>query len=526
MRSLLTRMSIRSQLMLASGALAVAISLLFGVLAYRTQRLALLRGVDHSLETAARLEAFVPPDGYFESIDGPGSVAPARYLSIVGANNRLCRDLGLQYLWSVLILEGQIVFTTATSPDHGVQPSGHAGFLEVHRDPASFAEAFATMRPTFTSFHNEWGHGRMVLVPGVDRRGRSYCLGASKSIAELDSLIQAALLDTVGLSLLVLALMLGVSVGASSLIAAPVGHIAAIARRISEGELTEQADIRGSTELASLSTSIEEMRRAIRTKIRQLQEHRDHLEQQVQARTAALERANADLERSNADLESFAYVASHDLQEPLRMVEGFGSLLSGRYRDSLDNSGQEFLDFMVDGAKRMRGLVGALLTYSRIERHGRPLSPTPVADALVRAQDNLAAAFEESGATLSHDELPTVAADPTQLTQLFQNLLANAIKYGAAERPPRIHVTAVKRDGEWLFAVRDNGRGIAADDLERIFGMFQRLAVEGAPRGTGIGLALCRRVVQRHGGRIWAESEVGQGSTFSFTFPESSRTTT
>lgn len=229
-----------------------------------------------------------------------------------------------------------------------------------------------------------------------------------------------------------------------------------------------------------------------------------------------LSRAAAELTRSNEELQQFAYVVSHDLREPLRMVAGFCRLLQRRYRGQLDKDADEFIQFAVDGTERMEKLITDLLAYSRVGTRGQTLAPTDANVVYEQALANLAAATAETGAVVTRDPLPTVEADPSQLGQLLQNLLANALKFHGPGTP-RIHVTARRQGPQWLFSVADNGIGIEAADLERVFGVFER----GHPRaqypGTGIGLAICKRIVERHGGRIWAESTPGQGAVFYFT---------
>jgi len=258
---------------------------------------------------------------------------------------------------------------------------------------------------------------------------------------------------------------------------------------------------------ATLQKRIEE-REKTQAKLRALNEE---LEQRVASRTAQLE-------RSNRDLEQFAYVASHDLQEPLRMVSNYVALLRDRYQDQLDAKAREFLDFALDGATRMQELILALLAYSRVDTQGQPFEETDCNQVAQQVLLNLKVAIDESHAAVTLKPLPTVLADDVQLGQVFQNLIANAIKF-RGENPPEVQVAATPEDGGWHFSVRDNGIGIAEENFRRIFVLFQRLHSRTRYPGTGIGLALCKKIIERHGGRIWVESKPGQGATFHFTLP-------
>lgn len=232
-----------------------------------------------------------------------------------------------------------------------------------------------------------------------------------------------------------------------------------------------------------------------------------------------LQRTVSELKRSNDELAQFAHVASHDLREPLRMVTSFLQLLERQCKDKLEGKEHEYIAFAVDGAKRMEALVRDLLTLSRVQTRAKPFQPVDCKEVLKDAQADLQVAIREAGAILSHDTLPTVMADPTQLAQLFQNLLGNAIKFHGAT-PARIHVGAKREANRWVFSVRDNGIGIDPQYFERIFVVFQRLHSKDEYPGTGIGLALCRKIVERHRGTIWVESEPGKETTFFFTIPD------
>jgi PAS domain S-box-containing protein len=233
----------------------------------------------------------------------------------------------------------------------------------------------------------------------------------------------------------------------------------------------------------------------------------------------ALRKAAEDLKRSNQELEQFAYIASHDLQEPLRMVIGFLNLLDERYKPQLDENAARYINFAVDGARRMSQLISDLLAYSRVEHIGPNIQPVDLNKVMTSATANLSNSIQESSAQITQDELPTVQGNATQLTQLLQNLLGNAIKFRREGVPPQIHL-GCRRDGaHWLVTVKDNGIGIAPEYYDKIFMVFQRLHGREKYPGTGIGLAICRKIVERHGGSIWIESHPGEGSTFFFTLP-------
>ncbi|ELZ10021.1 ATP-binding protein [Natrialba aegyptia] len=224
------------------------------------------------------------------------------------------------------------------------------------------------------------------------------------------------------------------------------------------------------------------------------------------------------LEESNERLEQFAYAASHDLQEPLRMITSYLRLIENRYADELDQDGREFIEYAVDGAERMQEMIDGLLQFSRVETQGEPFEPIDLDDVLADVRRDLRMQIEESGAEIAAGELPRVEGDGNQLRQVFQNLLSNAIEYSGNESP-RIEISAHDTGKEWVISVSDDGVGIEPDDQERIFGLFQRRHDSDEQTGSGLGLALCKRIIERHGGEIWVESEPGEGATFSFTLP-------
>lgn len=242
---------------------------------------------------------------------------------------------------------------------------------------------------------------------------------------------------------------------------------------------------------------------------------------ELRAMEDALARHAEDLARSNAELQQFASVASHDLQEPLRMVSFYTQLLAKRYQGKLDADADEFIGYVLEGAKRMAHLIKHLLEYSRVSARKPELAPIDCEEIFRLSVENLKVALTEANATVTHDPLPSITGDASQLGQLLQNLIGNAIKYRSPERLPKIHVSVQEKPGEWLFAVSDNGIGIEPQYFETIFVIFQQLHGRNKYPGSGVGLATCRRIVERHRGRIWVDSKPGEGSMFYFTIPRS-----
>ncbi|MEU2037226.1 sensor histidine kinase [Nocardia niwae] len=300
------------------------------------------------------------------------------------------------------------------------------------------------------------------------------------------------------------------------LIVRPLGSLTDASLRVAGGDFDHHIDAHGPADLATVANAVESMRRRI---VAELESSR------AQEATLAEQKTDLDLQavelrRSNAELEQFAYVASHDLQEPLRKVASFCQLLEKRYGDKLDERGKQYIDFAVDGAKRMQVLINDLLTFSRVGRITDRTEPTGLGQSLDKALTNLSAVIEDTATCIRRpDELPEIVGDPTLLTMLWQNLIANAIKFREPDRAPEIEITCESaEDGSgWLLSVSDNGIGIAPEFAEKVFVIFQRLHNREEYSGTGIGLAVCKKIVEYHGGRIWIDTDYTAGARFYFT---------
>ena len=344
-------------------------------------------------------------------------------------------------------------------------------------------------------------------------RGKIATLQAEISAARASAVAalndSATVLDAVfiavaaGLAAIVVLLALGLRATAIR----PLHRLAAEARRVADGDFTHEVTLTGPREVTNLAADVNRMRERI---LQELAATRDA--------NTVLQAHTQELERSNSELEQFAYIASHDLQEPLRKVASFTQLLQRRYAGQLDARADQYIEFAVDGAKRMQALINDLLQYSRVGRSAREPALVSSEAAMAQARNNLTAAMEETGATVETGHLPLVLAELTLLTAVFQNLLSNALKFSGG-KPPRIVITTSRDEPFWLFSFTDNGIGIEPEYAERIFVIFQRLHERTAYPGTGIGLAMTRKIIEYFGGRIWLDTTYTEGSRFLFTLP-------
>lgn len=327
--------------------------------------------------------------------------------------------------------------------------------------------------------------------------------------------------DAVLVAMVVVFLLTGVvlTILIRVLVARPLEELRIATRRVAQGDFDHVILGGGPADVTAVATDVENMRQRIVAELASSREQQAVLTRQA----ADLDAQAVELRRSNAELEQFAYVASHDLQEPLRKVASFCQLLEKRYGDQLDDRARQYIDFAVDGAKRMQILINDLLTFSRVGRVNDSRLPVDMAQALDKALANLDSAVTDSGARVDRpDELPRIVGDPTLMTMLWQNLVGNAVKFRHPDRPPHIRITCerdLKNPDAWRLCVTDNGIGIPAEFEDKVFVIFQRLHSRDAYGGTGIGLALCKKIVEYHGGHIWIDTSYTDGTRFCFTLP-------
>ncbi len=634
----------------------VATSAVFTYFHIRYQIESLIARADSRLLIAAELSRELVGPNFHDGILDENSVPADLFRAIVARNDDLCRRLDLQYLWSVLVIDGGIVFTTATHSNLDDPTSACASFFETHRDPSSFAAALgqergtgpgSNLRAVFSSFRNEWGEGRQILVPRTDALGRIYIFAASVQLTTLNKVLLATSLTSIGIaSAILFAVFFFVLVWARSF-TAPIDLLSGAASRMATGDLDLPLEPAGTLELRSLSRSLDGMRLGLKQSMEALREsearyrmltesmkdvvwtldceslrflyvspsverlrgytpleiiaepmdaalspgsrkdlhdlisaraaellagkitpetyYRDEVEQTCKdgslvwtevithywynpatrkvelhgvtreisdrkkaeatiARLyASLEKKvrerTAQLEEANGDLEAFSRSVSHDLRAPLRSIEGFAQLLLNRSGASLDSEGLRYISVIQNNARSMDLLIAGLLNLARLGRNAVPENTVDMG-ALVASilQEDLSAELTE-GFSVELGPLHEARGDRTLLRQVWFNLLSNAVKYSQKSDVQKIEIGSSREAGRTVYFVRDWGAGFDPDSASRLFHPFQRLHASRDYEGIGVGLAIVHKIIQQHGGAVWAEGEVGKGACFHFSLP-------
>jgi signal transduction histidine kinase len=451
----------------------------FSAYSYQTARESLLAQVDRQLGLGAVALAKIAGPAFHENLAGPESRSEPELRTLARELTDYSRSAGLIYIYSVIQRNGTPLFAAASVGydyewDSGTWNSFFRPYLE---PPKELLETFADGKTRFAEYKDEYGSFRSIFVAQRTQKGEIWIAGADVKTDEIEKLLHRSVTRSVLTALYFMLLLV------------PAGLIY---RRINR-------------------------------------ENRALLEEKVERRTQELAQANqrlreqaGDLERSNRDLEQYAYVASHDLREPLRMVSSYLALVERNLGDNLQGEVKTFIDFAIDGAKRMDVIIRDLLEFSRVGRGEFDLKAVELSKIVEETLFGLKDTLEAAGAKISlAEDLPAVVGSPGEIARLYQNLIGNAIKYRAKDRSLELKIGWSEQDGEKVFWVEDNGIGIEPRHHERAFGIFQRLVPKESCEGTGIGLAICRRIVEHHGGRIWVESEgEDKGSRFSFTLFE------
>ncbi|MEU5327279.1 sensor histidine kinase [Streptomyces parvus] len=409
----------------------------------------------------------------------------ARARELVGDNEQLLKDLDAVEAAAGRWRQDKAEPLIAAVRESGPSRSGTTAQLQ------SSKTEFDNLRRAYTTQQGHLSEARDQARDGLNaaRSTRDWVVGI--------------LLGVLVLTIVALSVLLHRVVGV------PLNRLRAASEAVRSGTFDRRIEIQGPSDVQAVAGAVENMRQRLSDELAEAQKREALLADQTQ-----------ELRRSNSELEQFAYVASHDLQEPLRKVASFCQLLEKRYGTELDNRGKQYIAFAVDGAKRMQVLINDLLTFSRVGRVHEGWKPVDLGRSLDRALGNLAAAVEESGAVVERpEELPEIAGDATALTMVWQNLVGNAVKFRHSDRSPRITVDCVREEENWHLTVSDNGIGIAPEFADKVFVIFQRLHGRDEYDGTGIGLALCRKIIEFHRGRIWLEPEPVEGTRIHFTLP-------
>jgi len=485
-------MKLRTRIALVIGLLVVVAAVLNGVLVYNAQSKALIDGINSKLLATANLAREILPTDYHDNISGPDSVSKEEYLRIVDRWNRLCVELGLEYIWSLMIVDGEIVFTSGSSTSKDIEQGDHALFFETHSNPEKYEETFQTMEPRLRTIEDKWGRIQVALVPFRDAKGRKYLFGASMKTAEVDALARETLWKSLGVASLTFGLGMGLALLLAGSLSRPIEKLTRVAKFISEGHYDRGVESGSIEEISSLSQSINAMSRSVQEQIERLEEQK-------------------------GELERYSYTVSHDLKSPLITIKGYVGILREDLVERDEARIEDDLQRISDAADKMELLLKNLLELSRIGRLVNPPEDVPLAEVVEEALENVRGQLEAGNVAINvSSDLPVAFGDRMRLVEVFQNLIDNGVKYMGDQTDPRIDIGVRRDDEKTVVFVRDNGVGVDARYHEQIFGLFNQL--NQSAEGSGIGLALIKRIIEVHGGHIWVESEgLGHGSTFCFT---------
>ena len=506
-------MRLKFRILLVMSIIIVLTSLVFSTILYNTQKDTLLKDIDSKLLTAAIFAEATFSEDYHDGIIDESSVPEDEFLKIVDRNNKLCLELGLQYVWSVMVVDGNIVFTSSTSPSKDVREGDHASFFEVHRDPAAFEKVFSSMETDYSSFHNEWGHGRMVLVPGVDGKGRPYCFGASMSINEVHALIKRTLMNLLVITVCVLFLGLFISFVLANSLSKPLERMSGVAKNIAGGDLDQAVDEgKGIKELGSLAASINFMSTSMREKIKELQAFKENLETEVMRKSQKLLEAQEELIHAEklAALGQAAGAMAHEFRNQLGVVRNAAYFVKSKLTTK-DEDIKRHLAIIEREIIDTDRIIDNILSFSKTKRPD--FKEVKVGEVLHESIDN-AAIPEKVRIDVSIDEdASVVRADPVQLHHVFFNIILNAVQ--AMEEEGDLKIKVVKTGNLVRVQFEDAGCGIEEEDIKNIFNPFFTTKF----RGTGLGLSTSKTLIEEHDGRISIESKSGKGTIVTVEFP-------
>jgi len=541
-------MNIRNKILIAIWLVIIATSLTFAIVGYNTQKRAFLDGVDKKLYASAFLLKHILPEDYHDKLSKDSFTQEEYDRIIVDKNNNLCIELGLQYLWSCMIVDDQVVFTTSTSPGLDVIKQDHAKFFDVHGDPHAFDQVFSTMKPSYSSFRNEWGYGRMVLIPYLDAKGRPYCFGSSISVNEVMAILHRTSMDYLVLGFIMLLIGLIASLLISNALSRPIEKLLKGINIISSGNLDYTLGTRARDELGQLSRAFDQMTKKLKQsredtaafyskleekvteKTKDLQTIKNLLEERVDelshSQTAMLYMIE-DLNRQAEELKEaqdtivrseklvaigqLASSVAHELRNPLGVMKNAVYYFNMLELGKKDAEIKENLDILSKEIENSDKVISDLLEFTRIKKP--TLQPENINVIAKEVLNRLKISPDIKVVTELEDSLPDIAVDALQIQQVFYNIAINAI--AAIDKSGRFKIKTNLKGDFVEISFADTGCGIPKENLTKIFDpLFSTKA-----KGTGLGLSVCRSLVEGHGGKIEVESEVDKGTTFTVRLP-------
>jgi len=506
------------------------ISVLFSTYTYNIQKKTLTDSINQKLYDSAILLKSVLPENYHDILNKDSFLEEEYDQIIVYQNNRLCKELDLQYIWSNMIVNDEIVFTTSTSPSHDIANKDHAKFFDVHNDPHAFDQVFSSMEITYAEFHNEWGHGKMVLVPFIDKNNRPYVFGASMSIDDVDSILRKTARNVVGFTIIAYLIGIIITLYITKIITDPVKTLTMGVVDFTNGESDVKIDIKlkkSKDEIGELATSFDEMISFIKASRKESEKHSKELEKRVKERTKELEKSKNQIQKQLKELKSldilkteFLSFTSHELKTPLTPIK---AQLQRLINKDLSKKEQiQSLDIILRNTERLSRLINDILEITRIESKRMKLykKKVNIKEFINNMIDTIKPEAKEKKIKLKSEikgKLPEISVDIDRIQQVFLNLIENAIHHA---NPTEITTSANKINKNIVIEIKDNGSGISTEDKKHIFEKFysgkeQRYF----HHGTGLGLAISKGIIKAHGGKIWFRTKLKKGTSFFFSLP-------